>query len=225
MPATFLHRSPLLARLRSWLQGTRFHLTGRRHRCVRNNALLVHTEVEIAGAGCLLLIGEGARLWDCSIKLVGTGAVLRIGANCRLRKARLVAEDDGSSLEIGDGTSMTGPTVVSQEGRHVRIGRDCMVAQHAEIRNSDSHGIHDSLTDARLNPAADVEIGDHVWIGLGAFVLKGAGIGDGAVVAARALVTGPIPPACIALGIPARPVKHGIVWKRPRATPTSSSAA
>lgn len=224
MPVASLYRSPLVARLRSWFHGTRILVSGRGHRLDRADALLFRTEVEITGEGCTLEIGPGARLWDCSLKLAGRGAVLRIGANCRLRKARLVAEDEASLLEIGDGTSMTGPTVLSQEGRSVRIGRDCMVAQYAEIRNSDSHGIHDAATDARLNPAADVRIGHHVWIGLNAFVLKGANIGDGSIIAARSLVTGEIPPASIALGTPARSIRQGIVWKRSRTAPTTPAA-
>lgn len=216
MPAAFLRRSPFVARVRSWLLGTRHRTSGHGHVRQLHNALLTKTEIEIGGEDCRLEIGPGARLWDCSIKLAGRGAVLRIGADCRLRKVRLVAEDDGSLLEIGDGTSMTGPTVLSQEGCTVHIGRDCMVAQNAEIRNSDSHGIHDPVTDARLNPAADVHVGDHVWIGLGAFVLKGARVGDGAIIAARALVTGEIPPARIAVGAPARPLKQAVAWKRAR---------
>ena len=215
-----LRHSPLLHRLRSWLLGARLHTTGTGHRIERHNARLQRTRIEVVGRDCVVLLGPGARLWDCSITVSGRGTTLRIGAGCRLRHARLAVEDDGSCLDIGDDTSMTGPTLVAQEGGTVRLGRDCMVAQHAEIRNSDSHTIIDSETGRRLNPAADVAIGDHVWVGLGAFVFKGARIGDGAIVAAGSLVTGPVPPACIAAGTPLRVLRENVAWRRERVAPS-----
>ncbi|MBK8475420.1 MAG: hypothetical protein IPL39_03695 [Opitutaceae bacterium] len=221
MLRSLLRSSALLSGLHAWFHGTRLHVRGRGHRIDRHQARLHTTEIEINGTNCRLVIGPGAHLWGCSIKLMGNGAELHIGAGCQLRDARLVAEDDGSRLLVGASTSMTGPTLVCQEGGLLQLGSDCMVAQHAELRNTDSHSILDGATGARLNPASDVILGDHVWIGLGAFVFKGSRIPSGTVVAARALVAGELPPACIAVGTPAKAVRHGIVWQRARlpATP------
>ena len=51
-------------------------------------------------------------------------------------------------------------------------------------------------------------IGNDVWIGADALIFSGASIGDGAVVAARAVVTKPVPPYAIVAGNPARIVKY-----------------
>ncbi|HSW12309.1 MAG TPA: CatB-related O-acetyltransferase [Solimonas sp.] len=51
------------------------------------------------------------------------------------------------------------------------------------------------------------EIGHDVWIGAGAFIKRGVKIGDGAVVAAHALVTRDVPPYAIVVGTPARVVR------------------
>ncbi|MFN7237947.1 MAG: acyltransferase, partial [Brevundimonas sp.] len=59
-----------------------------------------------------------------------------------------------------------------------------------------------------------VEIGDHVWLGLRSMVMKGSRIGDGSVVAAGALVSGEVEPACIVGGTPARVLRRGVVWRR-----------
>ncbi|AXQ28360.1 antibiotic acetyltransferase [Solimonas sp. K1W22B-7] len=48
------------------------------------------------------------------------------------------------------------------------------------------------------------EIGHDVWIGAGAFIKRGVKIGDGAVVAAHALVTRDVPPYSIVVGTPAK---------------------
>ena len=49
-------------------------------------------------------------------------------------------------------------------------------------------------------------IGNDVWIGCNATVLRGAAVGDGAVIAANALVNGDVPPYAIVAGVPARVV-------------------
>ncbi len=57
------------------------------------------------------------------------------------------------------------------------------------------------------NPSRSVRIGNDVWIGDGAMILGGHSIGDGAVIAAGAVVTKDIEPYTIAAGVPARPVR------------------
>ena len=49
---------------------------------------------------------------------------------------------------------------------------------------------------------------DDVWIGMNAIVLSGVEIGQGAVIAAGAVVTSNIPPYAIAAGVPAKVIKH-----------------
>lgn len=54
----------------------------------------------------------------------------------------------------------------------------------------------------------DIVIGNDVWIGYEAVILAGVTIGDGAVVAARAVVTKDVPPYTIVGGVPARPIRR-----------------
>jgi acetyltransferase-like isoleucine patch superfamily enzyme len=63
--------------------------------------------------------------------------------------------------------------------------------------------------DIEGHPASkgDVRIGNDVWIGMGALILSGVTIGDGAVIAARAVVSRDVPPYAIAAGNPARIVR------------------
>lgn len=53
----------------------------------------------------------------------------------------------------------------------------------------------------------DVCIGNDVWIGMEAIILSGVTIGDGAVIAARSVVTKDVPPYAIAGGNPARIIR------------------
>ena len=56
-------------------------------------------------------------------------------------------------------------------------------------------------------------IGNDVWIGHEAFILPGVRIGDGAVIAARAVVTKDVPPYAVVAGVPARVVKNRLPEK------------
>lgn len=51
-------------------------------------------------------------------------------------------------------------------------------------------------------------VGNDVWIGANAVVLKGVSIGDGAIVAAGSVVTKDVPPYAIVAGNPARLVRY-----------------
>lgn len=54
----------------------------------------------------------------------------------------------------------------------------------------------------------DIKIDDDVWIGFGATILSGVHIGQGAVVAAGAVVTRDVPPYAIVGGVPAKFIKY-----------------
>ena len=53
----------------------------------------------------------------------------------------------------------------------------------------------------------DIVIGNDVWIGYEAVIMAGVHIGDGAIIAARAVVTKDVPPYTIVGGVPARPIR------------------
>ena len=53
-----------------------------------------------------------------------------------------------------------------------------------------------------------ITIGDHVWVGERAMILKGVTVGDGAVIAAGAVVTRDVEPGTLVAGVPARYVRH-----------------
>jgi acetyltransferase-like isoleucine patch superfamily enzyme len=59
-----------------------------------------------------------------------------------------------------------------------------------------------------LSSSGEIIIGANVWLGDNVAVLAGARIGDGAIIGANSVVTGNIPPATIATGAPARPIRQ-----------------
>jgi len=63
-----------------------------------------------------------------------------------------------------------------------------------------------NVTDA-WNNEGDIIIGNDVWIGYEAVIMQGVHIGDGAVIATRAVVTKDVPPYTIVGGVPAKEIK------------------
>ncbi len=54
----------------------------------------------------------------------------------------------------------------------------------------------------------DIIVGNDVWIGYDATIMAGVTIGDGAIIAARAVVTKDVPAYTIVGGVPAKPIKR-----------------
>jgi acetyltransferase-like isoleucine patch superfamily enzyme len=92
----------------------------------------------------------------------------------------------------------------------VIIGDECVISWDVSIMDTDLH---------RLAPeepiSAPVRIGDRVWIGTRATILKGVTIGDGAVVAAAAVVTKDVPPRTLVAGVPAKVIRTDVTWSSP----------
>jgi len=111
-----------------------------------------------------------------------------------------------SLVEIGAGCVFNNRLVVIAEGAAVRFGNNCLVGPEVFVSDSNSHDLrlaHRRQPDPK--PLA-VEIGNDVFIGARAIILKGARIGDGSVVAAGAVVTSRLqaPPLSIIAGNPAK---------------------
>ena len=85
----------------------------------------------------------------------------------------------------------------------VTVGRDCQIGWDAIITDSDQHAR------AGLGEATrPVVLGDRVWVGARAVILKGVTVGDGAVIAAGSVVTRDVPANTLVAGQPARVVRE-----------------
>lgn len=82
------------------------------------------------------------------------------------------------------------------------------------IYSTDFHSIYScDKTDTVLNENRSVIVGSHVWIGVGAQILKGSKIGMNSVVGAASLVSGLFESSNqIIAGNPAKCVREHIIW-------------
>ena len=93
--------------------------------------------------------------------------------------------------------------------KSIKIGKDTAIAREVIIRDTDAHDIIGKPHE-KIKP---VVIGDHVWIGAKAMIMKGVTIGNGVIVAAGAVVTKDVPENCIVAGVPAKVIATNVNWK------------
>lgn len=106
-------------------------------------------------------------------------------------------------LRIGRNTAIGRRCVIDARGG-ITIGRDVNISSYAHLQTA-KHLIDDPDFTHQYSPIA---IGDRAWIAEGAVVLGGVTIGEGAVVAANAVVTKDVEPFCVVGGVPARFIRE-----------------
>ena len=135
-------------------------------------------------------LGEGASL-DRGVVLLTTGqrtaeAGIRIGARSYINRWTMI--DASFSVNIG---------------ADVMIGPGCYITDH-------DHGTSAGMAVSQLPLLeAATDIGDNVWIGANATILKGVHIGRNAVVGAGSVVTRDVGPGERVAGVPARVIPRG----------------
>ncbi|ENT8679849.1 DapH/DapD/GlmU-related protein [Escherichia albertii] len=149
-----------------------------------------------------------------------------IGDNCIL-KNEIIFEGADGLVTIGDNTFINKNTKIISVNR-ISIGSNVTISYGVIIYDHDSHSldyrerqkdIRKILETRELN--SDIEnknwecvkslpviVGDNVWIGFQAAILKGVTIGEGAIIAARAVVTKDVPAWSVVAGNPAKVVKE-----------------
>ncbi|HLH72164.1 MAG TPA: acyltransferase, partial [Chloroflexota bacterium] len=111
-------------------------------------------------------------------------------------------------IRVGRGTFIGESVVIRGQGG-VSIGDSVLIAPQAKIL-----AVNHNFADV-LRPVIDqgitgkgIVIEDGAWIGAGATVVDGVRIGKGSVIGANAVVTKDVPAYCLAVGVPARVIRH-----------------
>lgn len=117
-------------------------------------------------------------------------------------------------VKLGERVSAMAITVTLNSGS-LTIGNNCMISGFIDVL-TDGHSVIDKDTKELLNKErADIKIGNHVWIGYSATLLKNAKIPDNSIVANSSVVTKAFEEENIVMaGNPARVVKRGINWNQ-----------
>jgi acetyltransferase-like isoleucine patch superfamily enzyme len=179
----------------------------------RNRMLNRHYAFLLARLAWLKLRWRG-RLQTDGLAFVCPGVRLEIGRGARVVLGRWSWLGHGTKVRAHEGEVVIGAkSVLGQECtisayQHVSIGRECIVADRVMLIDFD-HGVVEVERPIRLQGIykRDVRVGNNVWLGYGACVLRGVTVGDNSVIGTNAVVTKDLPANAVAAGVPARVVR------------------
>ena len=167
-------------------------------------------------SNCFNTLGKGSR-FEYKAYVRG-GKYVIIGDNCIFYRGNIINAWDTHNgtkyfphISIGDNCSIGAYSQITA-CKNIQIGNNLLTGAYVLISDN-NHGqfteddLKISPRKRRLHNKGDVIIGNNVWLGDKVAVLSGVQIGDGAVVAANAVVTNDIPPYCLAAGVPAKVIK------------------
>ena len=124
----------------------------------------------------------------------------QIGEKSSIRNPVTVVEPN--KVKMGKNSIIMNNALLMASGG-IEIGDCTMVAAHAKLISND----HD-LYDRRILTMLPIKIGNHVWVGAGATILKGVTVGDHAIIGGGSIVTKDVPPYAVVVGNPAKVVKY-----------------
>ena len=158
--------------------------------------------VQIA-PGVSFELGCGPR---SSLRPTNSKGRIQIGDDSILGQGAMLWAFDGSiALQ---GMVYVGPYAVIYGHGGVEIGTHTLISPHVTIVSS-NHRVErlDEVIMRAGDELLPTNIGQGVWIGANAVILGGVTIGDGAVIAAGAVVNRDVEPGAIVAGVPARAIR------------------
>src|SRR4051812_5007415 len=187
-------------------------------RFLRAHGMLTRSYLRLYVRWAWLKLRFRGRLVTDGLCFVGPGVTLEIGPAAKLHLGRWSWIGHGTKIRAHEGEVRIGAkTVLGQECtissfQHVSIGRECIVADRVMLIDFD-HGVVEVERPIREQGIykRDVRVGNNVWMGYGACVLRGVTIGDNAIVGTSSVVTKDVPANAVVGGIPAK-----VLRMRPR---------
>jgi len=146
-------------------------------------------------------------------RLILRGYGARVGRNPTIYSGVWIRPIAG--LALGDNVSIGKDVVITTAGT-VTIGHNVMIGHGTKIISA-NHVIPPGRGQMRFSGHEDkpVVIEDDAWIAAQVVVLPGVRVGEGAVVAAGAVVTRDVPPFTIVGGVPARVLRNRLAADSP----------
>lgn len=197
-------------------------------------------KLSVSGNGNRITIGSlqpGKGLLD--IRIIGDNNTVQIADRVTVSATLLVVLGGpgfnhgpitNSRIIIGEKTGIESlKTFIYTSNSAIEIGSDCMISYDVTLYHSDGHPVYDYETGKLINRVNTLSVGNHVWIGWGATLLKNVKIPDDCIIGWGSVVTGTFTRShCAICGNPAAcvtPPDRKITWARrdPDYTRNSSS--
>lgn len=144
--------------------------------------------------------------------------ILKVGGNIFLDKKATIQDgceiNVGGVLKLGNNFRCNRGTKIDAK-KEVVFGDNVLIAPNCYISDSDGHHILFVSENQIVNEDKKISVGNHVWIGRGSYILKGASIGNDCVIGAASVVNREfVQNNVIIAGIPGKVVKEKCNWQQ-----------
>ena len=170
--------------------------------------------IEFRGSGNILFAEPGVDLADSKINFFGDGALLYLSSNTKHPYRLKIDLWRETTVFFGYDNYFNGIfSAIVSERQNLVVGNNGVFSFGIWLRTADPHLLYDVVTAERINMSRSILVGDHVWIGQNALILKGCKIGSGSVVSAAAVLANKVVPSnCVFAGNPAKEIKENIFF-------------
>lgn len=175
---------------------------------------LLNSKIIFRGSGNILVCDKNVTLTNSTVEFNGNHAIVYLNTNRHVYKLNASLNNDTVLyIEKNNYINQT-VTIVLSEQKHCFIGNDNLFSLGVWIRNADPHLVYSAESLRRINLSKSIYIGDHVWIGQNAMLLKGTEIDSGSIVGGMSVVAGKkILHNESWAGNPCKKIKSGIFWE------------
>ena len=153
-----------------------------------------------------IVLGHGCKIHaDASVDASRSPGVT-FGDKVTLNRYAYVQGGNGG-VRLGDRVEVNNFSIINGTGG-VDIGEDTLIGPGVRIISYQHRHARGATIRSQPVDARPIRIGRDVWLGANSIILAGVTIGDGAVVAAGAVVREDVPAHAIAAGVPAMIKKY-----------------
>ena len=146
--------------------------------------------------GTVIRLGRGIRFYQAT-RLCGEGAIrigdrttigYPIGGGFANSRCELQARSPEAVIVVGSSVGINNGFLAIAV-RNITIGDRCLIGKDVQILDFDAHGVDPNERRSSSGRVSPVVLGENVWVGNDAIILKGVRIGRNAIVAAGSVVT------------------------------------
>lgn len=168
--------------------------------------------------GIKIGVGNGSEgIYPCKLSgylALNSGSKLMFGGKANFARGTKIRCDGGGIINWGDGFYCNENCFFATNTK-LEFGTNCLLGWNVHLRDSDGHQIIDCDNNTAINKNGSVIIGNHVWIGANATILKNVHISDNCVVAYGSIIARSFNETNVIIGnTPGKILRRNINWEK-----------